>query len=91
VVDDSDWRLQGQEAYLLGAALRRRRYAPPRADWDHDHCEFCSAKFMDADLPDALREGYATSDGYRWICDRCFEDFRARFGWSLDVTDSKDA
>jgi hypothetical protein len=46
---------------------------------------------MDADLPDALREGYATSDGYRWICDRCFEDFRARFGWSLDVTDSKDA
>jgi hypothetical protein len=89
VVDDSDWRLRGQEAYLLGAALRRRRYTAPRADWDHDHCEFCAVKFMDADLPEVLREGYATLDGC-WICDGCFEAFRARFGWSLDVASSED-
>ncbi len=91
MVDDSDWRLQGQESYLQGAALRRRPYSPSRPGWDHDHCEFCSVKFMDANLPDVVREGYVTSDGYRWICDTCFEDFRARFGWSLEIVDSRDA
>ena len=82
-----DWRMQGQEAYLRGATLRRRRYSARRPDWDHDHCEFCGAKFMDADFPGVLREGYVTADGYRWICDTCFHDFRARFEWSTEVTD----
>jgi hypothetical protein len=78
-----DWRLQGQDRYLTGAIVQRRRYSPPRPSWDHDHCEFCGAKFMDADLPDVLREGYATVDEYHWICDTCFADFRERFGWTL--------
>ena len=91
MVDDSDWRLQGQESYLQGATLHRRSYSSPRPGWDHDHCEFCSAKFMDADLPDVLREGYATSDGSRWICNTCFVDFRARFRWSLESRTHDDA
>jgi hypothetical protein len=59
--------------------LKRSVYAPFRAGWDHDHCEFCSAKFsmMDADL----HEGYVTEDGYRWICEPCFLDFAESFGW----------
>jgi hypothetical protein len=81
--DDSDWRLQGQERYLHGVTLRRKRYSPPRPGWDHDHCEFCSVKFMATDHPGVVREGYATLDDYRWICERCFADFRARFGWTL--------
>ena len=85
MVDPTDWRLQGQEKYLAGAELCRREYRPysRKSDWDHDHCEFCSAKFTVEDLPDALHDGYCTPDEYRWICVECFEDFKEMFGWRL--------
>ena len=83
VIDDSDCRLQGQERYLQGAVLQLRRYSASGANWDHDHCEFCEARFESNDLPGALTEGYATRDGDRWICATCFQDFRERFGWSV--------
>lgn len=78
---EDDWRLQGQERYLKGATLCRRRWHAPRPSWDHDHCEFCWAKFTKA--ADMLREGYTTEDSYYWICDRCFEDFRVQFEWTV--------
>ena len=70
VGDDKDWRLQGQEKYLQGATLLRKRYKAWSEDWEHDHCEFCWAKFMDpgfppehaqfiAAHPEVLTEGYA--------------------------------
>jgi hypothetical protein len=64
VADDSDWRLQGQESYLKGVTLVRRAWRVPTSNpaWDHDHCEFCWAKFMDADSPHVMREGHATGD-----------------------------
>jgi hypothetical protein len=43
-MNDPDWRLQGQEKYLGGVTLVRRRWQQQRPDWDHDHCEFCGAK-----------------------------------------------
>ncbi len=68
--DEKDWRLQGQENYLKGATLLRKPYRALSPDWEHDHCEFCWAKFMDplfsadhakaiAEDPDILTEGYA--------------------------------
>lgn len=58
MADTSDWRLQGQERYLKGVALALRKYQrfAPNPSWDHDHCEFCGAKFMVEDLPDVLHE-----------------------------------
>lgn len=82
MAEESDWRLQGQEAYLRGATLVRRHYRATATN-DHDHCQFCWAKFMEADFAGVLREGYATPDGYRWICETCFRDFRELFGWNL--------
>lgn len=79
VVDESDWRLQGQETYLTGVTLYRRTWTQYAPHWDHDHCEFCWAKFSAAS--DDLRDGWATDDEYRWICDTCFADFRDRFAW----------
>jgi hypothetical protein len=77
-----DWRLQGQEKYLTGVTLTRKLYLPTGEGNDHDHCEFCWAKFSQSPaIPDALREGYTTSDGYRWICNQCFSDFRGQFKW----------
>jgi hypothetical protein len=83
---NSDWRLQGQEKYLAGVALIRRVYSAPRPDWDHDHCEFCSTKFMIGGGADTLQEGYCTLDAHRrWICKACFNDFHVRFGWRLEA------
>lgn len=77
----TDWRLQGQEGYLQGATLRRAAYRPYREGWDHDHCEFCFSKLA-VQGGDAT-EGYVTDDGYRWICEGCFADFKERFAWKL--------
>jgi hypothetical protein len=75
----SDWRLQGQDKYLTGVSLSRKAYRKPSDDWDHDHCEFCWAKFSESEGD--LNEGYVTEDGYRWICPRCFNDFKEQFQW----------
>jgi hypothetical protein len=80
-----DWRLNGQERYLSGVTLVRRTYRrySKNAEWDHDHCEFCFAKFMIEDVPDVLHVGYSTEDEYRWICDSCFAEFKDRFRWTV--------
>lgn len=81
---DDDWRLRGQEPYLEGLAFVRREYTPPRSGWDHDHCEFCWAEFGTSSVEEVLREGFCTPDQYRWVCPTCFEDFRDRFGWTVE-------
>jgi hypothetical protein len=35
-------------------------YAAPTAEWDHDHCEGCSAKFALIQEAGVLRRGYFT-------------------------------
>ncbi len=83
IIRKDDWRLSGQERYLQGATLYWKPYTRYREDWDHDHCEFCWAKFMVEDYSDVLHEGYATEDDYRWICESCFEDFKDMFEFKL--------
>jgi hypothetical protein len=87
--ETNDWRLQGQEKYLKGATLIFKNYAPYRAGWDHDHCDFCQRKFMKPGNSDTLSEGYATKDNYHWICSECFKDFVDMFKWIVapDVED----
>jgi hypothetical protein len=36
-------------------------YSAPSADWDHDHCESCMAKFAEFDGPEILHSGYFTN------------------------------
>jgi len=92
MIDPNDWRLQGQDRYLMGVDLCYRPYCqnPLNPKWDHDHCEFCSAKFMVGDDPDTQHQGFATVDDYRWICDRCFNDFQEMFHWRLIPASVKD-
>lgn len=48
----------GQEKWLQGAILVWKPYPKWSLEWDHDHCAFCSEKFMNGDdVADALREG----------------------------------
>lgn len=81
--NEQDWRLCGQERYLKGKTLVKRRYRAPRPSWDHDHCEFCWATFMEQAWPGTLQEGYTTEDEYYWVCPQCFVDFREKFQWKI--------
>lgn len=70
---EDDWRLTGQESGLHGAELSWKRYHAHSQTWEHEHCVFCWAKFMDPDFseahfqhiaehPEVLTEGYTTTD-----------------------------
>ena len=80
LIIQNDWRLQGQD-WLREELLRYAHYSPRRQGSEHDHCEFCSAKFTETESADAEGEGYATADNYHWVCKKCFSDFKVRFGW----------
>jgi len=68
-----DWRRTSQERYLPPATeFVWQRYRAEGDDHEHEHCEFCWAKFMDPDFgeahrrfvaehPDVLTSGYATT------------------------------
>jgi hypothetical protein len=75
-VEGNDWRLHGQQAYLAGARLRYAEYHSVSETWDHDHCAFCNRKVSDQVGEDVARAGWQTEDGYLWVCDTCFDDFR---------------
>ena len=68
--------------------------------WEHDHGAMCRAKFLDPQFsaghaqfigehPDVLTEGLVTKVEERclerWVCEPCFEDFAAEFGWVLSA------
>jgi hypothetical protein len=76
-----DWRLQGQDKFLKGVKLFKKKYKKFREDWEHDHCEFCGAKFSELDSD--LNEGYSTKDEYHWICPACYKDFKDLFQWKV--------
>ncbi len=38
---------------------------------------------MVEDYHDVLNHGYATQDDYRWICEKCFADFKNTFDWKV--------
>jgi len=80
-MNNQDWRLQGQEKYMLGLSLTKKSYAPSNPENDHDHCEFCSKKFMQSGKEDILNFGYTTPDSYRWVCEQCYNDFKVKFKW----------
>jgi hypothetical protein len=86
MTQQNDWRLTGQEQYLLGKTLRRAQWSTNKETWDHDHCAFCWEKFTtqsSENAPNVELSGYVTEDGRHWICGDCFRDFREQFRWQV--------
>jgi len=81
MIKKNDWRLQGQERFLLDETLYYRQWKEYKQNWDHDHCEFCMTKFSESQ--NTFHKGYTTKDNSRWICPDCFNDFRDLFHWTL--------
>ena len=75
-----DWRLTDQMDYLYRATLKKADFKATVTN-DHEHCEFCFDEF--AEFEGALKSGYCTLDGYRWICEECYQDFHEQFEWRL--------
>lgn len=75
-----DWRINNQMDYMFRARLLHTTFAESSRG-DHEHCEFCWDKFGEGE--GMLHSGYCTLDGYRWICERCFQDFRDQFEWKV--------
>ena len=78
-----DWRLQGQERHLKQTVFFFKAYEQPNDAWDHDHCEFCGAKFSTT-VPDSLRKEYVSLDN-RWLCATCFNDFKEQLNLHLGI------
>ena len=82
---NDDWRLHGQEHWLMGKSLSFSFFTKQSDRLDHEHCEFCWAKFSERDGD--LHEGYCTEpdDAGRlfWVCPTCFRDFQTDFKWKL--------
>ena len=76
-----DWRIMGQEGYLLNKHLEHRLFQRSLCVEDFDQCEFCWAVFdKNKELP---LKAYYAPDIKVWICEECFNDFKEHFNWSV--------
>lgn len=102
MIELNDWRIRGQEDYLVGVPLIRKQFKSnlppilmpdddPRKYHDHEHCDFCWHKFMEdcRGVEDCSTDGYCTLDERIWICEKCYNDFKEKFKWT-DVNGSID-
>ena len=80
--EENDWRLMGQEKFLMNVPLVKADYSRWSEKWDHDHCAFCTETFSEYDGD--LHDGYCMKDKYWWICNECYEDFKDMFNWTQD-------
>ena len=84
-MNQEDWRLRGQEEYLKNATLYFRNFTPFSETWEHEHCEFCWAKF--GTEQENLHQGYCTTPIHSsksiWICPKCYADFKENFNWTV--------
>ncbi len=77
-----DWRIMGQEGYLLNCHLQYRTYSRDLCRADFLQCEFCWDKFdEDANHP---KKAYYEPKGQYWICEKCFNDFKEHFHWTVE-------
>lgn len=60
----NDWRITNQMNYLFRARLIKTTFSESSHS-DHEHCEFCFAKFGNAE--GLLQSGYCTLDKYHWV------------------------
>ena len=89
---ETDDQLLERLSYLRGAVWSWGHWSPPSAQWDHDHCAVCWARFTAVDVSGErpLRAGYTAKgpDGqpeYHWLCSDCFQAHHELFDWNLSA------
>lgn len=80
-----DWRVMGQEGYLLNKHLQYRIFSRELCVEDYDQCAFCWCCFdKNSDNP---MKAYFEPIKKHWICEECFNDFSVHFRWSVEEID----
>ena len=77
-----DWRLMGQEGYLLDKQLQHRRFRRELCYEDYDQCDFCWVCFDGNDVVPA--RAYFVPEERLWICENCFDFFQKHFQWDVE-------
>ncbi|MBQ8001327.1 MAG: hypothetical protein IJ298_09065 [Ruminococcus sp.] len=77
-----DWRIDGQEGYLMNSTLQYITYSRDLCVDDFLQCEFCFDKF-DED-PEHPKKAYFDPIQKCWICEECFQDFKEHFHWIVE-------
>ena len=83
-----DLREQGQEKYLSGLVFEKKRYQKYSETWEHDHCEFCNAKFSEDPSLECFHEGFSAKENYYWGCENCFDFFKEKYNLIEKVLES---
>ena len=78
-----DWRIMGQEGYLMGKTLQHRRFQQALSVDDFTQCEFCWACFDEDGNNSSM--AYFEPINKVWICEKCFHDFLNYFNWSVET------
>ena len=67
---DEEWKKHklSQLSRFKGKLFQASDYSAPSTDWDHVHCEGCTATFAEFDGPEILHSGYFT------ICESGIDD-----------------
>lgn len=76
-----DWRVMGQEGYLKGKTLVHRHFDRSICREDFLQCEFCWKSLEDAAGKGVLC--FFEPLQKLWVCETCFEDFKAHFDWTV--------
>lgn len=76
MIEENDWRIQGQESFLYDKTFYKHLFKERSGKDDHAHCSFCWAKF---DCSEISQAGLSTLDDEYWVCEECFTDFQERY------------
>ncbi len=84
IVKSDDWRLTGQEGYLLFARLKEvipleHINSLDDPEMFHEQCSFCWEKVEE----NKDKKHYCTLDNYHWICNECYNDFEKMFKFNI--------
>lgn len=78
--------IQQYQGFLSGKRMTYRIFIST-PDQDHEHCNFCGAKFSPRERD--LWFGYAPSDASSWVCPECFALYRESYGFSSEPAAQK--
>ena len=84
-MEKDDWRLRGQEEYMKNIKFQYVKFTSQESLSLHTQCEFCWHKFMEnpEGVKDCSGYGYRSLNRRYWVCEKCFEDFKKMFCWSI--------
>lgn len=76
---ETDWRIMGQEGYLMNDTLEYRKYLKSMCFEDFTQCEFCWDTFEEGE------KVYWSPKERVWVCKECYNDFKEHFKWEVNI------